>query len=99
MSAKTQTEINECPQHGPLKPRPKERQTPEQLWCGEWFDCEKCRYTSLVRSPELIAQLNEQLKSLKADYDRLRTKCDREKFLKYCNPEVVSACVNGVFLS
>lgn len=28
--------------HGPLTPRPLERQTYEQLYCGLWWDCERC---------------------------------------------------------
>jgi hypothetical protein len=36
--------------------RPLERQTPEQRWCGTWYDCPVCHYSVLVLSAELQAQ-------------------------------------------
>src|SRR5690606_23509616 len=48
------------PDHGPLEPRPLERQTPEQKWCGTWFDCTRCSSSVLVPSPELTKFLEEQ---------------------------------------
>jgi hypothetical protein len=90
----------QCPQHGALVLRPKQQQTPEQLWCGEWYDCPEDgrHHIVLERSPELVAQLNGQIRSLKRDFDKLRTKRERDKYLKNCPVEVVKALVDGVFL-
>lgn len=50
-----------CPTHKePLIQRPETRQSPEQLWCGTWFDCPYCGYSELDKSEELKAQLAEQ---------------------------------------
>ena len=50
-----------CPQHGPMAPRPPDRQSAEQLWCGTWHDCRhtRCLNASLLPSTELRA-LHEQ---------------------------------------
>jgi len=56
--------VHECPKgHGPMERRPLKGQTPEQLWCGTWYDCQhidkyggpygKCPCTLLVPSEEL----------------------------------------------
>jgi hypothetical protein len=50
-----------CPTHRELlNQRPKGQQTPEQLWCGTWHDCPRCRYSLLEKSDELMASLEEQ---------------------------------------
>lgn len=50
--------------HHPMVRRPLDRQTPEQRWCGLWYDCKQnegtCGSTWLVQSPELLAHLAEQ---------------------------------------
>ena len=49
-----------CPiGHGPMVLRPIGQQTPEQRWCGTWWDCESCRSSVLIPSPELAAQMKE----------------------------------------
>ena len=84
---------HKCPTHNTdLIARPKARQTPEQLWCGDWFDCESCGYSELEQSTELSAFLNKQIESLKSQYQLLRGKRQREKFLKGRAPWVVEAC-------
>ena len=46
--------IPRCPHCGkPLALRPDGRQTPEQRWCGTWYDCLKCNYSLLLESREL----------------------------------------------
>lgn len=51
-------ELPKCdkPGHGYMVLRPKERQTPEQLWCGVWYDCQKCTGGTLFPSRELLEQ-------------------------------------------
>jgi hypothetical protein len=42
------------PQHGPMVRRT--NLTPEQAWCGEWWDCRSgCHSSVLIQSPALIA--------------------------------------------
>ena len=47
------------PEHGPMERRPRRGQTPEQRYCGDWWDCRNpgCTSAVLVPSPELIAWL------------------------------------------
>jgi hypothetical protein len=55
-------EIPECPTHKiQMVPRAPGG-TPEQKWCGQWFDCPegRCLNTGLINSPELEASLAEQ---------------------------------------
>lgn len=50
-----------CPssgKHGFMTYRP--GKTPEQIWCGIWYDCSECRSSVLYHSPELLAFLDEQ---------------------------------------
>lgn len=89
------TETRQCPQHGPLGLRPKERQTPEQLWCGEWWDCEKCHYSVLVPSDELLKQHHESFQRLEREYSQLTTKKAREKYLSGLAPWNSEALING----
>lgn len=49
-----------CKQHGEMVLRPLAIQTPEQRFCGVWYDCPRCYSTHLYASPELEAQLAEQ---------------------------------------
>ena len=48
------------PEHGPTVRRPQAGQTPEQRFCGDWWDCRNpgCTSAVLVPSPELIAWLD-----------------------------------------
>ena len=48
------------PEHGPTVRRPRRGQTPEQRYCGDWWDCRNpgCTSAVLVPSPELIAWLD-----------------------------------------
>lgn len=57
------------PSHGQMILRPIERQTPEQKFCGTWYDCPRCHSSVLLRSPELAAQLAEQRAALEAKRD------------------------------
>lgn len=57
-----------CPtsqEHGVMVLRPLERQTPEQRWCGTWYDCQQCHASTLIKSEELITQLEEQFQRIK----------------------------------
>lgn len=54
------TTAPECPAgHGPMALRPLKGQTPEQRWCGAWYDCQsndygaRCYCSTLVPSEEL----------------------------------------------
>lgn len=42
-----------------MRKRPVEHQSEEQLWCGQWFDC-NCKTSILIPSKALKAQLAEQ---------------------------------------
>ncbi len=88
-----------CPNHGALVRRTKAHLSPEQDWCGEWYDCPQHDYTVLERSAELTAQLNDQIRSLKREYDRLKTAREKRRFLEGFSPEITDACVNGTLLS
>jgi hypothetical protein len=49
-----------CPnnqEHGQMEPRPSGRQTYEQRFCGEWWDCTQCSSSTLFPSNDLKAQL------------------------------------------
>lgn len=48
------------PSHGQMHLRPIERQTPEQRWCGTWYDCHRCWSSRLIHSTELRQSLMEQ---------------------------------------
>ncbi|AVH59992.1 MULTISPECIES: hypothetical protein [Streptomyces] len=50
----------ECGQHGPMEQRQPE--TPEQRWCGTWYQCTsfRCGSAALLPSLELRAQLAAQ---------------------------------------
>lgn len=43
----------------PMVQRPAVHQTPEQAFCGAWWDCTYCRSAVLFPSQDLTAQLNE----------------------------------------
>lgn len=45
--------------HGYMKPRPALSQSPEQQFCGVWYDCLHCGNSVLLQSPELMKQLNQ----------------------------------------
>jgi hypothetical protein len=47
------------PTHGIMMRRPIGRGTPEQDWCGTWFDCPHCHESVLIKSPALMMQLAE----------------------------------------
>ena len=51
-----------CSQHGGMRQRPLDRQTPEQKWCGVWWDCQdpRCHSSILFESEESRQQLAEQ---------------------------------------
>jgi len=53
-----------CPvdAHGFMEWRPSSRQTPEQLFCGVWYDCTQCKSSVLFPSPGLKAQLADMRK-------------------------------------
>ena len=44
-----------CERHGTMELRPASKQTPEQVWCGTWYDCADpwCRNSTLLPSAEL----------------------------------------------
>lgn len=49
-----------CGRHGPIiRMRPREDPSPEQAWCGAWYDCpvRNCHSSVLVPSAALLAQL------------------------------------------
>lgn len=53
-------ELPKCQTHGiQMVLRPLVHQTPEQKFCGAWYDCPACTSTVLFQSPELRAQLDE----------------------------------------
>lgn len=55
--------LPKCPAHDrTLELRPDNLQTPEQRWCGLWYDCpsEGCGNSYLDESPELAAFLMTQ---------------------------------------
>jgi hypothetical protein len=59
----TADDVPECPNgHGPMALRPLSKQSPEQIWCGTWYDCPPgaaayhCSASALVPSAELAAQ-------------------------------------------
>lgn len=52
-----------CPSrrhHGACIPRPSESLTPEQQWCGTWYDCPHCSSSVLVMSLDLKVYLDAQ---------------------------------------
>lgn len=56
-----------CPNgHGPMHPRPAALQTPEQQWCGAWFDCHHCKSSVLIKSAALDAHLSDAARLLGA---------------------------------
>lgn len=58
------SDIN-CPSHGAMAPRDPARQTREQKWCGQWWDCTdpRCSNSILVPSAELIATYPPELRA------------------------------------
>ena len=42
--------------HGKMVRRPKAGQTPEQLFCGTWWDCTRCHGSVLIPSNGLKKQ-------------------------------------------
>jgi hypothetical protein len=51
-----------CPysrDHGRTELRPLARQTPEQKFCGTWYDCPKCHSSVLFPSKELTDFLEQ----------------------------------------
>lgn len=50
--------------------RPSSSQTPEQRFCGAWWDCTYCRTAVLFPSQELTADLNRQRSRLAAQAAR-----------------------------
>src|SRR5438045_2293427 len=85
----------ECPRHGPLELRPTDRQTPEQRWCGTWYDCPHRDRTVLVPSVELCRQLDEQFQETRREYLALKTKRERERFLLHRAPWTREALASG----
>lgn len=51
-----------CKDHGEMALRPISRQSPEQKFCGVWYDCPQCQCCVLFTSAELQRQLAEQAK-------------------------------------
>jgi hypothetical protein len=51
----------QCDHENGLVERPASKQTYEQKWCGTWFDCPHCTFSSLIPSVELNA-LKEKMK-------------------------------------
>lgn len=42
-----------CDRHGQMTLRDVKQQTPEQKWCGTWYDCPICSSSALYPGPEL----------------------------------------------
>ena len=95
MSSLPQSEVRECPRHGPLELRPTAHQTPEQLWCGIWFDCPHRDYFVLQPSAALLAQLDEQFQETRRDYLKLKRKREKEKFLSHVAPWTREALIHN----
>jgi len=70
-----------CKNGGELVERPKTHQTPEQIWCGTWFDCTRCGTTCLIESAELRAQHAVTFEGRLRDFKGITRKKAREKFL------------------
>ncbi len=51
-----------CKRHGATELRPLLRQTPEQRFCGVWYDCTRCGSSVLYPSKELEAELRGERK-------------------------------------
>ncbi|WBB94110.1 hypothetical protein [Verrucosispora sp. WMMC514] len=68
-----------CGRHGTMALRPLDRQTPEQRWCGVWYDCTDpwCRTATLLPSPELRRQLAEQAEAAAAREGAIRIDMSR----------------------
>lgn len=49
----------ECPTHKTTLTQ-RNPATYEQKWCGDWFDCQQCGYSTLIPSNELNVTLTEQ---------------------------------------
>lgn len=49
-----------CDHENGLVLRPLSRQTPEQRFCGIWYDCPHCHFSKLIPSKGLLAQLAAQ---------------------------------------
>lgn len=46
-------ELPKCKQHGEMILRSRKQQTPEQEYCGTWYDCPICKGSVLFVSAEL----------------------------------------------
>ena len=53
-------ETPKCQIHGEMYLRPNARQTKEQFYCGEWYDCPLCTNSALFPSDELKKQIKFQ---------------------------------------
>jgi hypothetical protein len=60
--------------HGYMELRPINQQTPEQKFCGVWYDCLRCGSSVLFQSPELIKQLSEMSSNAEAQLPPERPK-------------------------
>ena len=49
-----------CKDHGEMQLRDPKRMTPEQEWCGIWYDCQACSASVLFTSEELQNFLVQQ---------------------------------------
>ncbi len=52
-------DIPACPKHGEMQVR--KPGTPEQAWCGTWYECKdpRCMTAALIPSAESIDQNND----------------------------------------
>lgn len=59
-------ELPKCAEHKiQMILRPLSHQTPEQIFCGTWYDCPACTQTVLFQSAALLQQLEEMKSSPK----------------------------------
>lgn len=78
MTATLPMELPKCHKHGvQMGLRPLACQTPEQKFCGVWYDCPACTQSVLVESHELRAQLAEMRNREQAQEERSRS-CERK---------------------
>jgi hypothetical protein len=77
MATTSIAQAEQCPScGGAMHQRPEAKMTPEQAWCGTWFDCDRpgCWSSILHQSDELQAQLAEQrIAHAKGEVQRLET--------------------------
>ena len=75
-----------CPTHKcALERRDKKRQSYEQLFCGEWWDCPKGDYTVLEESAAVKAQNAEGVERIRVRADNLPPK-ERAKYVQKFAP-------------